>query len=127
MRQVRSVLLSWAGNAIVLLVVTLALDEVTNDTTGSLLVAAAIFGLLNCFVKPVLKLMALPVAFITHGLIYFPIAMLMLWLTSLLVSGFEIDGLGTVAAATIVVWLVNMGLDLTDWIFDRRPGAPAQA
>ena len=33
--------------------------------------------------------------------------MFILWLTSLIVSGFHIDGFRTLAGATVVVWLVS--------------------
>jgi uncharacterized membrane protein YvlD (DUF360 family) len=48
--------------------------------------------------------------------------MLMLWLTDLLVGGFDIHGLSALFWATIVVWIVNLVLDFVPgpWRGSRR-------
>ena len=38
--------------------------------------------------------------------------MLMLWLTTLIISGFHIDGFGNYVWATILVWVVNTIIDV---------------
>ena len=105
--------ISWLTNALVLLVVTLLLDDVSASGVGSLLFAAAVFGALNTVVKPVLRLITLPLAVLTLGLAWFFVSMLMLELTNAIVSGFDIDGFWTVVAATLIVWVVNVVLDFT--------------
>jgi putative membrane protein len=114
--------LSWAANAVVLVVVTAVLAGVTADSAGALLKAAALFGILNTLVKPVLKLLSLPFAIVTLGLVWFGVAMLMLLLTSVFVSGFAISGFTTLVWATIVAWLVNVVLDFVPgpWRGTRR-------
>lgn len=116
------ILLSWAANAVVLAVATAVLGGVTSDSAGALIRAAALFGILNTVVKPVLKLLSLPFAVVTLGLVWFGIAMLMLMLTSWVVDGFAIHGLGALITATIVVWLVNLVLDFAPgpWRGTRR-------
>ena len=49
-------------------------------------------------------------------------AMLMLWVTDLLVSGFDIHGFRSLVYATIVVWAVNIVLDFVPgpWRGTRR-------
>jgi putative membrane protein len=118
----RQILLSWAANAVVLAVATAILGGVTSDSAGALIKAAALFGILNTVLKPVLRLLSLPLAVITLGLIWFGVAMLMLLLTSLIVDGFAIHGLGALISATIVAWLVNVVLDFAPgpWRGTRR-------
>jgi putative membrane protein len=118
----KQLLLSWLANAVVLAVVTGALSGVTADSAGSLIKAAALFGILNTIVKPVLRLLTLPLAVITLGLIWFGVAMVMLWLTSLFIDGFDIDGFTTLVWATIIVWVVNVVLDFVPgpWRGTRR-------
>ena len=82
MHLIRYLLVSWALNAVVLGIVTLAFDHVTSQTFGDLVVAAAVFGVLNTVLKPILRLLTLPVAVVTLGLVWFAVSMLMLWLTS---------------------------------------------
>jgi putative membrane protein len=80
---------------------------------GSLLVAAAVFGVLNTVLKPLLRLITFPLAILTLGLAWFFVSMLMLVITRDIVSGFQIHGFGTLVEATVIVWVVNMLLDLT--------------
>ena len=110
------------ANAVVLGIVTAVLSGVTSDTAGDLIRAALLFGILNTVLKPVLRLLTLPLAFITLGLIWFGVSMLMLWLTSVLVSGFAIHGFRTLLWATIIVWAVNVVLDFVPgpWRGTRR-------
>jgi putative membrane protein len=103
--------ISWVTNALVLLVVTLLLSGVHTSSAGALLEAAAIFGVLNTVVKPLVRLITLPLAIITLGIAWFFVSLLMLLLTSAIVSGFHISGFGTLVEATIIVWAVNLLLD----------------
>ena len=122
MRLAKQLTLSWVANAVVLAVVTAVLSGVTVDTVGDLIRAALLFGILNTIVKPFLRLLTLPLAFITLGLIWFGVSMLMLWLTDLIIDGFEIQGFRALVWATIVVWAVNVVLDFVPgpWRGTRR-------
>jgi putative membrane protein len=121
-RLAKQLTLSWVANAITLAVVTAVLSGVTVDTVGDLIRAALLFGILNTILKPLLRLLTLPLAFITLGLIWFGVAMLMLWLTDLLIDGFEIHGFRSLVWATIIVWAVNVVLDFVPgpWRGTRR-------
>jgi putative membrane protein len=121
-RLAKQLAISWAANAVVLAIVTAALSGVTVDDVGDLLRAALLFGILNTILKPLLRLLTLPLAFITLGLIWFGVAMAMLWLTSISIKGFDIDGLGTLFWATVIVWVVNVVLDFVPgpWRGTRR-------
>ena len=104
-------LISWLTNALVLGVVAAVLSDVHVDSAGSLLLAAAVFGVLNTLFKPLLRLVTLPLAVITLGLAWFFVSMLMLVLTRAIVSGFFIHGFWTLVWATVIVWVVNLALD----------------
>ena len=83
--------------------------------------AAAFFlAFIPQFVDPARGTIALQ--FITLGLIWFGVSMLMLWLTDLFVSGFEIHGFMSLVWATIIVWAVNVVLDFVPgpWRGTRR-------
>jgi putative membrane protein len=107
-----SLLVSWIVNAMVLAGVAWVLADVTFDTTRSLFVAAAIFGILNTILKPIVKFITLPIAILTLGIAWFFVAMLMLAITDWLVGGFEIEGFWTYVWATIIVWAINLVLDI---------------
>ena len=110
-RLAKQLTLSWVANAIVLAIVTGVLSGVEVDSAGDLIRAALLFGILNTILKPFIRLLTLPLAVITLGLIWFGVAMLMLWLTDLLVDGFDIHGFRSLVWATIIVWAVNVVLD----------------
>jgi len=121
-RLAKQLTLSWVANAVVLAIVTAVLSGVTSDEAGDLIRAALLFGILNTVLKPILRALTLPLAFITLGLIWFGVSMLMLWLTAVVISGFAIHGLGALFWATIMVWVVNVVLDFVPgpWRGTRR-------
>jgi len=103
---------SWLTNALVLAIVAGVLSGVHVSDAGSLLAAAAVFGVLNTVLKPLLRLVTLPLAILTFGVAWFFVSLLMLVLTNSIVGGFHISGFWTLVAATLIVWIVNLGLDL---------------
>ena len=105
-------LLSWLSNAIMLAVADLVLTNVTVTHAGDLILAAALFGILNTFLKPIVRLLTLPLAVVTLGIAWFFVSMLMLWLTQAIVSGFTIHGFWTLVSATLIVWAVDLILDI---------------
>jgi putative membrane protein len=105
--------ISWLTNAIVLAIVVAVLSGVTVSSAWSLLAAAAVFGVLNTLLKPLLRLITLPLAILTFGIAWFFVSLLMLVLTRDIVSGFHVNGFGTLVLATLIVWVVNLILDLT--------------
>jgi putative membrane protein len=105
--------ISWLTNALVLGLVALLLPGVNVSDAGSLLAAAAVFGVLNTILKPLLRFITLPLALLTLGIAWFFVSLLMLAITDSIVGGFHIDGFWTLVGATVFVWLVNMLLDMT--------------
>ncbi|MBV9803458.1 MAG: phage holin family protein [Solirubrobacterales bacterium] len=105
--------ISWLTNALVLAIVAGLLSGVTVKNVGALLAAAAVFGVLNTVLKPILRVVTLPLAILTLGLAWFFVSMLMLDITKGIVRGFHIRGFGTLVAAALIVWLVNLALDHT--------------
>jgi putative membrane protein len=120
-KVIRYLALSWAANAIILAILAFVMGPVTYDGFGDLLTAAALFGILNTFLKPILRLLTLPLAVITLGIIWFFVSMLMLAITNWIVNGFEIDGFWALVWSTIIVWLLNLVLDFFGpWRGTRR-------
>jgi putative membrane protein len=103
--------ISWLTNALILLIVTALLSGVTTSGAAALLEAAAVFGVLNTVVKPLLRLVTLPLAILTLGIAWFFVSMLMLVITKAIVSGFHIHGFWALVEATLIIWAVNLVLD----------------
>jgi putative membrane protein len=105
--------ISWATNAVVLAVVAALLTNVSVSNFGALILAAAVFGVLNTLLKPLLRLITLPLALLTFGIAWFFVSLLMLVITDDIVGGFTIHGFWTYVWATLIVWVVNLVLDFT--------------
>jgi len=114
-------LAAWAVDAAALAVAAWIFSGVSvGGSTGTLILAALVYGLLASFVKPVLKLMTFPLAILTLGVAWFFVAMFVIWLTDAIVGGFRVDGFWTLVGATVVVWAVGAAAD--HWLFPRRRG-----
>ena len=100
-------LVGWGVNIVALLVIDWLFDGVHIGRWGPILVGAAVLGLANAFLKPVLTILTFPLILITLGLFYFVLNIAMLGLAEWVASDFSINGFWTYVGATIVVWLVN--------------------
>jgi putative membrane protein len=106
-----SALVGWGINIVALLVIDSIFDSVEIGRWGPVLIGAAVLGIANAVVKPVLTILALPLIIVTLGLAYFALNVLMLALAEWIASDFSIDGFWTYVGATIVVWIVNWVLN----------------
>ncbi|HET8752548.1 MAG TPA: phage holin family protein [Gaiellaceae bacterium] len=113
------ILVAWAVDAASLAVAAWIFSGVSvGGAAGTLILAALVYGLLASFVKPVLKVLTLPLAILTLGVAWFFVAMFILWLTDAIIGGFRIDGFWTLVGATVVVWAVGAAAD--HWLFPKR-------
>jgi putative membrane protein len=82
-----------------------------DDRALTLLGVALIFGLINAFVAPVVKLLSLPFIILTLGLLLWVINAVMLLLTSAIAEelglGFTVDGFGTALLGALVISIVT--------------------
>ena len=77
---------------------------------------AALFGVINLFVKPIVKLLSIPLYIITLGLFTLVVNALMLLLTSWIAGKlgvpFEVDGFWSAVLGGLVIsvvsWLLNV-------------------
>jgi putative membrane protein len=69
--------------------------------------AGLVLGLVNAVVRPILILLTLPFTLLTLGLFLFVLNGLCLWLTSLLVKGFEVQGFWSAVFGSILVSVVS--------------------
>jgi putative membrane protein len=106
-----SALVGWGINIVALLVIDGLFDSVEIGRWWPVLIGAAVLGLANAVVKPILTILTLPLIVVTLGLSYFAINVLMLALAEWIATDFSIDGFWTYIGATIVVWLVNWVLN----------------
>lgn len=82
------------------------------DGFGNLLLVAVIFGVVNAFIRPIAKLLTLPLRIVTLGLFTIVINGFMVMLTAWLVDALTLDGgffnqLFTAIVASIVIGAIS--------------------
>ena len=116
-------LVRWVGNVVALFVAAWILSGVSyGDQWWTLFIAAAVFTLVNAWVKPILTVLSIPFIVVTLGLFYFLINVFMLYLTDWIVPDFEIRTFWWAVLAAIIVSIVNgiVSMVLPDDDDDRR-------
>jgi putative membrane protein len=115
-------LLTWlAVNALALGAAVWLFDGITltggsdGDKVLTLVIVGAIFGVITSFVRPLVRLLSLPLIVLTLGLMLFVINALMLMLTSWVADqidlGFNVDGFWTALWGSIVISLASIILE----------------
>lgn len=102
-----SLLLYFVLMAGAMLVLARVLPGFRIDGWGPALIAAAVLGIVNAIVKPVLFVLTLPFTILTLGLFLLVLNMIMLWLTAVLVPGFDVHGVATTFVASLVLAIVG--------------------
>ncbi len=92
---------------------------VSVASTGALILAAVLLGVVNAIVRPVVTILTLPLTIITLGLFLLLVNAAMIGLVAWLIPGFRIDGLLAGILVAIVTGVASWlgGLALRD---DRR-------
>jgi putative membrane protein len=101
-------LLRWLLSAAALLAVTYLYSGVQVSSFTSALIAAAVIGLLNMIVRPVLVVLTLPVTIVTLGLFLFVINALLFWAASGLLSGFHVNGFIAALIGSLIYSLLGL-------------------
>ena len=104
-------ILTWILSACALLAVAHLYAGVTVTSFTSALIAAAVLGLLNAVVRPILVLLTLPVTVITLGLFLFVINALMFWVAASLLTGFEVSGFVAALIGSLIYSVLQLAID----------------
>ena len=103
-----SLLIRWILNTLALFLVVTVVPGFTYRDWLSLAIAAAVLGLLNAIVKPILFVLTLPITVVTLGLFLLVLNAIMLELTAWLVPGFGIEGFGWAILGALVLSIVTL-------------------
>jgi len=95
----------------ILVAATILRKGIHVDSLTTAIIAAAILGIINAFLRPVLLILTLPLTILTLGVFTFVLNAFMLLLVAYFVPGLEIDGffwafLGALIIS-IVSWIAN--------------------
>jgi len=78
-----------------------------------LVLIGIVLGLVNSFIKPILKIITLPLRILTFGLFGLIINMLMIWLVDIFFPELIIAGLIPLFWLTFIVWILSFLLGLS--------------
>jgi putative membrane protein len=98
-------------NAIAIAVAARYVPGLLLSGPGAALMAAAILGLVNVLVRPVLLLLTLPFTLLTLGLFIFVVNAVCLMLTAAIVPGFEVTGFKGAFLGALIISLVSWLLE----------------
>lgn len=88
------------------------MDSVTIDPWWVTVIVAVVLGFINSVVRPIVKLISLPINILTLGLFSLVINGLMVLLCAYLIDGFQVESLGWGIVFSIVLAIVNWILNL---------------
>jgi len=101
----------------------LLVGKITFSSNEALLISAAVLGVVNVIVRPVVTVLTLPLTILTLGLFLLIVNAAMIGLTSVVVPGFHVHGLVAGVEAAIITgvaaWIGGMILR-DDRGYDRR-------
>lgn len=102
-----TLLVRWLVNAAALLALPYIYDGVRVEGITAALVAAAVLGIVNAVIRPILLVLTVPLNILTLGLFTFVINALMLWLAAALVSGFEVTGFAGAFIGSLLLTVIS--------------------
>ena len=104
------IVLALVGNAIALWATTFVPGITWRGDILYLLVVGLALGLFNLIVRPLAVLLSLPLLIVTLGLFYFVLNGILLWVFSLLIPGYTVNGLVAAILGALVMGIVNWAL-----------------
>ena len=103
---------AWGVNALALWLADALWSSVTINGWWAYIIGAAVLGVANAVIKPILAVLTLPLIIVTLGFFYLVINIAMIGLAEWIAPNFSIDGFWTYVGTVVIVWLVN-------WIAQR--------
>lgn len=105
----------WIVSTLALFLTASLLQSVEVTGIAAALIAAAVLGIVNMFLKPLALILTLPLNILTLGLFTLVINGFMLYITSALVPGFDVTGFWGAVGGALVLSVFNM---ILNGIFD---------
>ncbi|MBI5569098.1 MAG: phage holin family protein [Desulfomonile tiedjei] len=100
-------LVSWLVATIAILIAAHIIPGIRVSDLGAALIGAAILGIVNAVIKPILIVLTLPITLLTLGLFLFVINALMLLLAGSVIHGFQVAGFWPALLGSLVVSVVS--------------------
>ena len=106
----KKLMLVWLINTGALFAVPMLMSSVKINNLAVAFLAAAVMGLVNALLKPLLILLTLPVTILSLGLFLLIVNGLMFWLVAGLVPGFQVAGFWSAIGGAILFSIISWAL-----------------
>ena len=106
------IILNWVLISISVFVTTKIISGIIVDPIWVALVVGACLTLFNMFIKPIIKVLTLPLNILTLGLFSLVINSILFWYLGTFIKGFEVSTLVAAFVGAIVVSVIN-------WLFSK--------
>jgi len=106
------ILLHWLILTGAILITAYVVPGIAVSNFLTALIAGACLGFINLVIKPVLKLLTLPINLITLGIFSIVLNALLFWALTVVVPGFSIATFQAALIGSIIVAVIN-------WIFNK--------
>lgn len=103
-----ALLITWLATAIGLGFATLIIPGIKTDNLIAFIIAAAVLGLINAFIRPVLWFLTAPLSVVTFGLFALIINALMIMLAAALVPNFSVKGFGSAFLGAVIMAIIGV-------------------
>ena len=117
--RVASLVIRWLMLAVSVWVAAVLVEGIHLEGWQSTLIVAAILGLLNLYLRPILFILSLPVTILTLGLFIVVVNAILLgltdWLANIFDVNFDVDGIGSALLGALIISLVSFVLS---WFVD---------
>jgi putative membrane protein len=101
-------LITWLATAVGLGFATLFVSGIQAKNIYAFLIAAAVLGLINTFLRPALWFLTAPLSVVTFGLFALVINALMIMLAAALVPNFEVKSFGSAFLGAIIMAIIGV-------------------
>ncbi|MBW1940612.1 MAG: phage holin family protein [Deltaproteobacteria bacterium] len=105
------IFIRWVFLTGAVIIVSYMMDGISVSGFFPAFFAAAVLGILNAFLRPILIILTLPINMLSFGLFTFVVNAFMLQMASGIISGFEVRGFWSAVFGSILIsffnWLLN--------------------
>jgi putative membrane protein len=107
----KGLLIRWVINALALILISQMIKGIQVDNIMASFVAAAVLGVINAVLRPILILLTLPITILTLGLFALVINGFMLYIAGTIVKGFHVSGFWPAVFGalflSLISWIAN--------------------
>ena len=104
----KNYIIRWLINAVGLLIVSKTMESIEIDSILTAVVAAAVIGIINTFLRPILIILTLPISILTLGLFTLVINGLIFYFVGNIVEGFQVTGFFAAFLGALILSIINI-------------------